>query len=162
MSTEENKALIRRYYDELNRKDFAAYYELIAPDVTYNGVALGREGMRQFSSTLRIAFPDLRIAVEEMVAEEDLVAAYFTWGGTHLAELRTWWRSKGSALISRPPCSPRPVATPTGCGVRAPPPTCAARSHPRQSYSVACTGVGRIPSCCSSDSRSVLSRISTI
>jgi steroid delta-isomerase-like uncharacterized protein len=89
MSTEENKALIRRYYDELNRKDFAAYHELIAPDVTYNGVALGREGMRQFSSTLRIAFPDLRIAVEEMVAEEDLVATYFTWGGTHSAELRT-------------------------------------------------------------------------
>jgi hypothetical protein len=29
MSTEENKALIRRYYDELNRKDFAAYHELI-------------------------------------------------------------------------------------------------------------------------------------
>jgi steroid delta-isomerase-like uncharacterized protein len=89
MSTEDNKALIRHCYEALNRKDFAAYQELLAPDVTYNEVALGREGLRQFSTTLRTTFPDLRIAVEEMIAEGDLVAAYITWGGTHLAELRT-------------------------------------------------------------------------
>jgi steroid delta-isomerase-like uncharacterized protein len=89
MPTAENKALIRRYYDELNRKDFAAYDQLIAPDVTYNGVAVGREGLRQFSTMLRTAFPDLQVTVEEMVTEEDLVATYFTWGGTHQAEYQS-------------------------------------------------------------------------
>jgi predicted ester cyclase len=66
MSTEHNKALIRHYYDVLNRKDFsaAAYDELIAPDVTYNGAAVGRDGLRQFSTSLRVAFPDDRIVIE--------------------------------------------------------------------------------------------------
>jgi predicted ester cyclase len=83
MSTEEHKALIRRYYDELNRKNFAVYDELIAPEVTYEGVPVGREGLPQISTMLRTAFPDLRITAEELVAEGDLVATYFTWGGTH-------------------------------------------------------------------------------
>ena len=43
MSIEENKTLIRRYYDELNRKSFAAYDEVVALDVTYNGAAVGRK-----------------------------------------------------------------------------------------------------------------------
>ena len=89
MSTEENKAIIRRYYDELNRKHFAVYDELIAPEVTYEGVAVGREWLRQFSTMLRTAFPDLRITAEEMVAEGDLVATYYTVGGTHRAELQS-------------------------------------------------------------------------
>ncbi|MBV9329868.1 MAG: ester cyclase [Chloroflexi bacterium] len=89
MSTQDNKALIRRYYDELNRKSFAAYDELVAPDVTYNGAAVGRDGMRQFSIMVRTTFPDLRVTVDEMVAEGDLVATYFTWAGTHLAELQS-------------------------------------------------------------------------
>src|SRR5689334_16783207 len=76
MSTAHNKALIRRYYDVLNRKDFPAFDELVAPNVTYNGVAVGREGLRQFSTNLRVAFPDDHITIEEMVAEDDLVATY--------------------------------------------------------------------------------------
>jgi predicted ester cyclase len=55
----------------------------------YNGVAIGRDGMRQFSTALRTAFPDLRITVEEIVAEGDLVATHITWGGTHLAEFQS-------------------------------------------------------------------------
>jgi predicted ester cyclase len=50
--------------------------------VTYNGAAVGRDGLRQFSTTLRVAFPDDRIMVDEMVAEDDLVATSITWSGT--------------------------------------------------------------------------------
>jgi predicted ester cyclase len=89
MAAEDNKALIRRYYQALNDKDFHMYDEMIAPDVTYNGAAPGRDGMRHFSTTLRVAFPDPRVTVEDMVAEGDLVATFFTWTGTHLAELKT-------------------------------------------------------------------------
>jgi hypothetical protein len=40
MSAEEDKALIRRYYNELNRKSFMAYDELVAPNV--QGPTVGR------------------------------------------------------------------------------------------------------------------------
>ena len=70
-------------------EDDRAYDELVAPDVSYNGVAVGRDGMRQFSTMLRVTFPDLRVTVEDMVAEGDLVATYFTWSGTHLADLQS-------------------------------------------------------------------------
>src|SRR5919202_3028083 len=89
MSTEKNKGIVRRYYDELNRKNFAVYDELVATDVTYEGVVVGRGRLRQLSTMLRTAFPDLRMTAEEVVAEGDLVATYFAWGGTHRAELQS-------------------------------------------------------------------------
>ncbi len=43
----------------------------------------GREGIEQFYGALRAAFPDLRITIEDQVAEGDRVVTRWTARGTH-------------------------------------------------------------------------------
>ena len=50
------------------------------------GQARGLEGFKQVNTMLRAAFPDLRLTVEEMVAEGDRVSVRFTARGTHQGE----------------------------------------------------------------------------
>lgn len=92
MSTGANKALVRRYYDELwNRWDLALVDGIIAPDIAFRGslgvTVEGREGFRTYVRVVRHAFPDFHNTVEECVAEGDRVAARLTYRGTHHGEL---------------------------------------------------------------------------
>ncbi len=60
----------------------------LATRVTWGapGQAPGLEGFTQVNTMLRAAFPDLRLTVEEMVAEGDRVSVRFTARGTHQSE----------------------------------------------------------------------------
>lgn len=92
MSTEENKAMIRRVWEEvLNKGDLAAADELMAPNYVYHGSGgqefKGPEGFKQLVTMFRTAFPDFRITVEDMVAEVDKVAHRATMRGTHKGDL---------------------------------------------------------------------------
>ncbi len=76
MSTEDNKAINRRYIEEvLNRGNMHVIDELKADDV---------EGTHQRIRVLRTAFPDLHVTIETQVAEGDWVASRLTYRGTHL------------------------------------------------------------------------------
>ena len=92
MSTEQNKALLRRLYEELfNRGNLNVVDELIAPDAVEHEEAPGLEGTaqelaKQFVTMLRTGFPDLRATVEDMIAEGDKVVAHITLKGTHQGE----------------------------------------------------------------------------
>ena len=57
----------------------------LATRVTWGapGQAPGLEGFTQINTMLRAAFPDLRLTVEELVAEGDRVSVRFTARGTH-------------------------------------------------------------------------------
>ena len=46
-------------------------------------VPQGLDGVKQFFSMFRAAFPDMQGTVEHIVAEGDKVIAFFTWRGTH-------------------------------------------------------------------------------
>src|SRR5438132_12118030 len=87
MSTEENKAVVRRLIEEgMNKKDVRVFDELLAPNyVNYNfpAPAPGAEGFKQVIGMFQTAFPDMHVMVEDAVAEGDKVATrgYFT--GTH-------------------------------------------------------------------------------
>lgn len=86
--TEANKAVIRRYYEELwNRWDLAVADEIIASDITFRGslavTVEGREGFKQYLALVRSAFPDFQNVIEELIAEEDRVVARLTCTGTH-------------------------------------------------------------------------------
>ena len=61
MSTEQNKAVVRRFFEQiLNTMDTALVDELFAPDYVNQLVPGGREGFKQFFTTMRSAFPDLK------------------------------------------------------------------------------------------------------
>ncbi len=92
MSTEENKAMLRRNCEEaFNKGDLAVADENIAPNYVYHGSGgqefKGPEGFKQFVTMLRTAFPDLHLTVEDMVAEGDKVAHRLTLRGTHKGDL---------------------------------------------------------------------------
>lgn len=88
MSTEENKAMIRRVWEEVfNKGDLAVADEIMATNYVYHGSGgqefKGPEGFKQLITMFRTAFPDLRITVEDMFAEGDKVAHRATIRGTH-------------------------------------------------------------------------------
>ncbi len=86
MPAEENKAAYRRIIAAVTAGDFAALDALVAAAmVDHNPVpdqGPGLTGFKQWMATARRGFPDLRGAVEHVVAEGDLVAGHVTWRGT--------------------------------------------------------------------------------
>lgn len=90
--SEQNKALVQRFYEEVfNKKNIAAIDELCDPNIVDHsampGQAPGRQGLKDAFSLYVNAFPDIRVNVEEIIAERDLVATRFTGEGTHRGEL---------------------------------------------------------------------------
>ncbi len=96
MSTEENKATMRRVYDTFNRAvstgDMSLLDEALAADlVDHNpvpGQAPGLEGVKQVFSQFRAAFPDFRIMVDDQIAEGDKVVSRLTLRGTHKGDFQ--------------------------------------------------------------------------
>lgn len=88
--SEENKALIRRWFEEVwNNGREEAIDEMLAADGVAHGlgepgdVLRGAEGFRPLFHTFRGAFPDIHVTVEDTVAEGDKVAARCTVRGSH-------------------------------------------------------------------------------
>lgn len=86
------KSVVRRYYSEIwNAWSEPALEELISPDIVFHGsigtAVEGIAGFRQYRARIRSAFPDFHNHIEELVAEEDKVAAHLTYTGTHRGEL---------------------------------------------------------------------------
>ena len=93
MSIEENKAIVRRFFEELLSTDnFAVADEILSPDFRFyfagSAVAMDLESYMEFLVARRAAFPDRRFIVEDMIGEGDKVSARFTMRGTHKGEFR--------------------------------------------------------------------------
>lgn len=90
MSTEENKAVVRRVYESFTQNNLDVLDELIASDVTDHnpnpGQPPGLEGLKQFISSMHTILSDLQMNVEDMVAEGDKVVARLRVSGTHQGE----------------------------------------------------------------------------
>ena len=91
MSTEENKAVIRRWIEDVwGKGDFDALSEVAAADVIDHnpspGLPPGAEGQKAIIMMLRSAFPDGTNALEEVIAEGDKVMDRHTFRGTHKGE----------------------------------------------------------------------------
>lgn len=88
MSTEQNRDMIRRNYEEsFNKGNISFLNELMAPDyVGHMGGGIevkGPEAFGRFLAMLRTAFPDMKFTVENIVAEGDYVAHRYAFMGTH-------------------------------------------------------------------------------
>jgi predicted SnoaL-like aldol condensation-catalyzing enzyme len=92
MSTEQNKAVVRRFIEAgLNNMDAALVDELFAPDYVNHLIPGGREGFKQFFTMLSSAFPDLKIhySIEHLIAEGDYVVARITYHVTNAGKEAT-------------------------------------------------------------------------
>jgi steroid delta-isomerase-like uncharacterized protein len=93
MSTEENKAIVRRVNDEVwSEGHLDVIDELIADDFVATVVGApeqirGPQGFREFVGLYRKAFPDLRITIDEQFAEGETVVTRWTAIGTNEGEL---------------------------------------------------------------------------
>jgi steroid delta-isomerase-like uncharacterized protein len=93
VSTEENKALARRWFEEVfNAQNFDVADEITAQDAvnhdpTITDIPSGPEGDRYVVNLYHGAFPDAQITVEDQVAEGDRVVTRWTGRGTHQGEL---------------------------------------------------------------------------
>lgn len=87
MSLEQNKALVRRLYEEgINRHDAAAAASFYASDALNHGRQVGRAGMQSVFEALFSTFPDFNYHIDESTAEEDRVVCKVTMTGTHLGQ----------------------------------------------------------------------------
>ena len=79
MSTAENKAVVRRFWEEVwNRGNLDLLDELM--DTEYAAFE------RPWATEVRAAFPDTHFAVDDLIAEGDKVVSRVTWSGTHRGE----------------------------------------------------------------------------
>ena len=90
--SEDNKALSRRFIEEVwNNKNLEVIDELVAPDQVDHalppGLPPGIDGNKAFIGMFMNAFPDVKIVVEDQVAEGDMVVTRWRATGTHTGEL---------------------------------------------------------------------------
>jgi steroid delta-isomerase-like uncharacterized protein len=87
MSTETNRTITRRYFEDLwNRQDLAVAAELVAPSAVGHvaGADLyGPDALRQRVETLCQVYAEPRFTVEDQIAEGDRVAVRWTFTGRH-------------------------------------------------------------------------------
>ena len=91
VSAEENKALVRRFVDEVQSGgNVGLIDEICSPEFVNHsappGIPADREGIKIVTAMFRGAFPDSYFTVEDIMAEGDKVATRKTFHGTHEGE----------------------------------------------------------------------------
>lgn len=92
MSAEESKAIVRRFWGVWEEGDIDLVDELLASDYVNHSPATpdqptDPEGVKAVVGMFRGAMPDLRVIIEDMIAEGDKVVVRYTLEGTHEGEL---------------------------------------------------------------------------
>ena len=91
MSLEENKALVRRFYEEIDKGNLAAMDDLVAEDYLDHNpppfpIPPGREGLKQSFKLFWEATPGYH-RIEDQIAEGDKVVTRLTSFGKHVGDL---------------------------------------------------------------------------
>ncbi len=92
MSAQDNKALVRRFIEEVvNKGNLSVVDELVAPNFVDHsappGQPPGPQGVKQAIQMYHGAFPDIQMTAEDIIAEGDKVASRVIFTGTHKGEL---------------------------------------------------------------------------
>ena len=91
MSAGKNKALVRRFVDEVQSQGNTDVIDEICSPEFVNpsappGLPADREGIKIVTAIFRRAFPDSYFTLEDMIAQGDKVATRKTFHGTHEGE----------------------------------------------------------------------------
>lgn len=93
MGIKENKEVVRRFVQVLQDQDYDALDEITTPNCVVH-----RDGsdasssidiiVKHGNSSMHVAFPDISYTIDQIIAEDDMVAVKITWKGTHLGKFR--------------------------------------------------------------------------
>jgi len=85
MSLDENKVLVRRMYEFMNKKELDSYYDLLAPDIVFHLTTrdMSLEQNKQFDAMMLAGFPTFKMTLHNMIAEGDKVAFQVNIKMTH-------------------------------------------------------------------------------
>ncbi len=87
MSVERVKSMVRRVVEVQQNGNVDAIDQLFAEDFVdhtpFPGVTPDREGVKDFCTAMLAAFPDLRVTIQDQVAQEDAVATRKLFSGSH-------------------------------------------------------------------------------
>jgi predicted ester cyclase len=90
MSLEENKAIVRRFFEGHNAATFDVWDDICAADIVTHQSSgpdsVGLENRKRIESANRVTFPDLNLAVKDIIAEGDKVVVRFVPSGTQQGE----------------------------------------------------------------------------
>lgn len=92
MSTDQNKAIPRRFFKAFETNDQPALKEVLSPDFVAhhpgNPRPLGREEFLQTIGAYKSAFSDQHYTIKDQIAEGDTVVTRTTWKATHSGEFQ--------------------------------------------------------------------------
>jgi predicted ester cyclase len=90
MSIEENKAIVRRYQKIYNSNNLDSLDEVVAENLimpkVMAGLPTGLEGAKRVHETTLIGMPNWHTTIDDLIAENDKVAARITMTGTHTGD----------------------------------------------------------------------------
>ena len=88
MSTEQNKAVVRRFITEaLSGRNVAVADEVLAPNYVNRMTGADLAGFKGMVAGLKSALSDVRFDIDDLVAEGDAVVARWNWEATHTGSL---------------------------------------------------------------------------
>jgi predicted ester cyclase len=94
MSTDENKAIVQRFYEEVwNKQHMDAANDVLAPNYAVNGDTRSPEVFKQQFQGFRPDWSTLQLTIEDMVAEGDKVATRWTMHGI--------WQATGKPVTAQ-------------------------------------------------------------
>ena len=90
MSTEENKALVRGYWEENNKHNVDILDELMTTDYVQHDTTgdMNLQDVKAHNAMTIAAIPDVTATIEDIIAEGDRVAVRMTMRGTQKGEFR--------------------------------------------------------------------------
>jgi predicted ester cyclase len=90
MPPQENVAILQQAAHRFRVKDLEGYLAMYSNSVIHHGyssrIRPGVAGLREHYTNLLKAFPDLRVEIDDIIAEGEKVAHRFSFCGTHRGE----------------------------------------------------------------------------
>jgi len=88
--SEQNETLARRFYDEiLNGRRIDVADEILSPEyIDHSAASPGLENFRTYLAMITNVFPDIKVTIEDLLADDAKVAVRLTIHGTQLGSFR--------------------------------------------------------------------------
>jgi steroid delta-isomerase-like uncharacterized protein len=87
MSKEQNAAALTTFAEAVSTGNYALFDDVVAPNSIDHDPAPGQvpgpKGYGALFTEMRRAFPDMKVEVAQLVADEDAIAFAYTFTGTH-------------------------------------------------------------------------------